>query len=84
MSLPVDQVKRETIKKYAQEKIANLRQQELLKFRSKEIDETVKESELMDTKEFNLMVKTAMDIDKVQEDVDKKSDAIANVEILGL
>lgn len=84
MSLPNDLTKRETVKKYAQEMIANVRQQELLKLRAKEILDSVKESELMETKEFNLIVKAALDIDKIQEDVDNKSTAIASVEILGL
>lgn len=84
MALPNDQTKRDTVKKYAQELIANIRQQELLKLRAKEIVDAVKESELIDSKEFNLIVKAALDIDKVQEEVDRKSDAIANVEILGL
>lgn len=84
MALPNDPTKRETVKKYAQELIANIRQQDLLKLRAKEIVDTVKDSELIEPKEFNLIVKAALDIDKVQEEVDRKSDAIANVEILGL
>ena len=65
MALPTELIKRETVKNYAKEYIANVRQQELLKLRAKEIVDAVKESELMDSKEFSLMVKAALDIDKV-------------------
>lgn len=68
---------------YAKEAVSNLRDQDLLKLRLKEIKDAVKESEF-DVKEFNQVVKAVYDLEKVQEQVDSLQRSIDTVEELGL
>lgn len=65
-----DITKRETIANYIKEAVANLKEQDLLKLRLKEIKDSVKESELIDSKEFNSAVQASYDLDRHQEKID--------------
>lgn len=84
MSLPASIPQRELVVNYVKEAVKNLKDQDLLKLRLKEIKDSVKESELIEPKDFVLLVKAAYDLQKLQEEVDIKSEAIANLETLGL
>lgn len=79
-----DQTKRETIAKYIKEAVANLRQQDILKLRLKEIRDSVKESDLLDPKEFNSAVQAAYDLDKHQEKIDSLQAGVDVIEILNI
>lgn len=83
MTLPADQVKRETIKGYIQEAVKNMREQDLLKLRMKEIKEAVKESELIDPTDFSSAVQAAYDSQRHQEKIDALQVGIDIVDTLG-
>jgi len=84
MSIPESLVQRDTVAAYVKEYVGEMRNADLVKSRQKDIKDAVKESELIDPKEFLLICKASYDIQKLQEEVDVKSEAIANLEILGL
>ena len=84
MSLPVDTNKRNLIAGYVKEAVANLEQQDLAKVRLAEIKETVKESELIDMKEFNSAVAAAYDIEKHQNKIDTLQSGIDIIEMLNI
>jgi len=84
MSIPESLVQRDTVVAYVKEYVGEMRNADLVKSRQKDTKDAVKESELIDPKEFLLICKAAYDIQKLQEEVDVKSEAIANLEILGL
>lgn len=84
MSLTDNIKQREVIAGYVKEAVSNLKSQDVLKVRMSEIRNSVKESELIDPKEFGLIVKAAYNLDRLQEDVDSKSAAIESLEVLGL
>ena len=79
-----DITKRETIKGYIQEAVKNMRDQDLLKLRMKEIKDAVKESELIDPTEFSSAVQASYDYDKVQAEIDKRQSGIDLVDTLGV
>lgn len=84
MSITQDITKRETIASYIKEAVQNLRDQDLLKLRMKEIKDAVKESELIDPKEFSSAVQAAYDSQKHQEKIDALQVGIDITELLGL
>lgn len=84
MSIPEDIIKRQTVAAYIKEAVQNLRDQDLLKLRMKEIKDVVKDSELIDPKEFASAVAAAYDSQKHQEKIDALQAGIDLMELLGL
>lgn len=68
---------------YVKEGVANLREQDLLKLRMRNIRESVKASEF-NMKEYTAVVKAAYDCSKIQEEIDIRQAAIDTIEDLGL
>ena len=84
MSITQDINKRETIAAYIKEAVKNMRDQDLLKLRMKEIKDAVKESELIEPKDFASAVQAAYDSQRHQEKIDALQVGIDIVEILGV
>ena len=87
MTLPADQVKRETIKGYIQEAVKETKDKQLAELRLKNIFDSVKESEEaleITLAEFKEGLKAALDYDKVQAEIDKRQNAIDLVDTLGV
>lgn len=78
-----EQNKKELYKNYLQEAVANLRGQDLLKLRLKEIKDAAKDSGF-DPKEFALDVKTVHDRDKAEKQLEALQISIESVDELGL
>lgn len=84
MGISEDINKREKIAGYIKEAVANLKQQDLLKSRLKDIKDSVKDSDLIDPKEFNSAILAAYDLDKHQEKIDSLQAGVDIVDTLGL
>lgn len=70
MSIPQDITKRETVAAYILEAVTNLKAQDVLKLQLKEIKDSVKESGLIDSKEFNSAVQSAYSYEAQQDKLD--------------
>lgn len=77
------QNKKPLYKKYLQEAVGNLREQEVLKLKLKELKDVVKENDF-DVKEFTQDVKTAFDKEKVEKQLESLQISIDSIENLGL
>lgn len=75
--------KKELYKAYLQEAVGNLREQEVLKLKLKELKDVVKENDF-DVKEFTQDVKTAFDKEKVEKQLESLQISIDSIENLGL
>ncbi len=87
MALPNDIQKRDLIKNYLKEAIKHTNDKDLADVRLKQVFEAVKESEDSlgyTTSEFKEALAAALKYEKTQALVDKKSEAIATVDMLGL
>ncbi len=78
-----EQNKKQLYKAYLQEAVGNLRQQEVLKLKLKELKDVVKENDF-DVKEFTQDVKTAFDKEKVEKQLESLQISIDSIENLGL
>lgn len=75
--------KKSLYKAYLQEAVGNLREQEALKLKLKELKDVVKENDF-DVKEFTQDVKTAYDRDKTEKQLEALQISIESVNGLGL
>lgn len=75
--------KKSLYKAYLQEAVGNLREQEVLKLKLKELKDVVKENDF-DVKEFTQDVKTAFDKEKVEKQLESLQISIDSIENLGL
>lgn len=78
-----EQNKKQLYKAYLQEAVGNLREQEVLKLKLKELKDVVKENDF-DVKEFTQDVKTAFDKEKVEKQLESLQISIDSIENLGL
>ena len=75
--------KKSLYKAYLQEAVGNLREQEVLKLKLKELKDVVKENDF-DVKEFTQDVKTAFDKEKVEKQLESLQISIDSIENLRL